>query len=223
MSTAVSSNSSAVVDSTEAISALAKEKIRMQAQRYQRGSLTVMKRKSQPDVWAFRYYAEEGGRTVYKRKIIGTLIEFPHRKDAEKALMKFRVDINEGAAFAPVTIEQLAAHYLSHEVPDKAFSTREGYENIINTRIVPVWGKHSLSSIKPIEVENWLKSLKRLDGKPASPNTKAKNPQHDVRNVFTRHSLRMGGAESHHRSAYLIEAAQRSGHPHVRGIPCLDP
>ena len=47
-------------------------------------------------VWAFRYYVEENGRSVYKRQIIGTVVEFPKRKDAEKALMKLRVDINGG-------------------------------------------------------------------------------------------------------------------------------
>jgi len=55
------------IDCRSAISARAKEKIRMQAQRYQRGSLTILKRKRQPDAWAFRYYTEEGGRNVYKR------------------------------------------------------------------------------------------------------------------------------------------------------------
>jgi hypothetical protein len=52
------------VDSSAAISAHAKEKIRMQAQRYQRGSLSLVKRKSQPDAWVFRYYAEEEDRRV---------------------------------------------------------------------------------------------------------------------------------------------------------------
>lgn len=72
------------VDSTTAISAHAKEKIRMQAQRYQRGSLGILKRKSQPDAWAFRYYTEEDGHRTYKRKIVGTVVEFPKRKDAER-------------------------------------------------------------------------------------------------------------------------------------------
>ena len=140
-----------VVDSSAAISVLAKEKIRMRAQRYQQGSLTIMKRKGQADVWSFRYYTEEDGRSVYKRKIIGTVVEFPQRKDAEKELMKLRVDINEGAAFAPMTVEELAIHFLNHEVPLKAYATREGYRTLINTHVVPSWGQAALSSIKPIE------------------------------------------------------------------------
>jgi integrase len=186
-------NSVSVVDSTQAISALAKERIRMQAQqRYQRGSLTIMKRKGQPDVWSFRYYTEVNGRNVYKRKIIGTVVEFPKRKDAEKALTGLRVDINEGAAFAPMTVEQLAAHYLGNEAPDKAFSTREGYKNIIKNQVIPKWGESSLSSIVPIDVENWLKALKRRDGKPTSPGSKSK-----IRNVMSAmfsHAIRYGWA-----------------------------
>src|SRR5580698_2139286 len=90
------------VDSTAAISAHAKENIRMQAQRYQRGSLSLLKRKSKPDTWVFRYYVEQGSRRVYKKQIVGTVIEFPKRKDAEKAVTQLRVNVNKGAAFAPI-------------------------------------------------------------------------------------------------------------------------
>jgi hypothetical protein len=128
------------VDFTTAISARAKENIRMQAQRYQRGSLSLLKRKSQPDACVFRYYAEEGDRRVYKKKIVGTVIEFPKRKDAEKAVAQLRVDVNDGAAFAPMNVEQLAAHYQRVELPQKAHSTAEGYKNYLTLHIVPKWG-----------------------------------------------------------------------------------
>jgi integrase len=192
MSSSCFTDSSSTVHSSQAISALAKEKIRMRTQRYQQGSLTIMKRKGQADVWSFRYYTEENGRSVYKRKIIGTTAEFPKRKDAEKALTHLRVNINAGAAFTPMTIEQLAVHYLGNEAPDKAFSTREGYKNIINTHVVPRWGNVTLSSIKPIEVENWLRGLKRRDGKPASPGTRSKI--RNVLSVMVSHAIRYGWA-----------------------------
>jgi hypothetical protein len=190
----------------------------MQAQRYQRGSLTIMKRKGQPDVWSFRYYTEENGRSVYKRKIIGTVVEFPQRKDAEKELMKLRVDINEGAAFAPMTVEQLGIHFLNNEVPLKAYATREGYKDIINTHVAPRWGEATLSSIKPIEVENWLRKLKRRDGKPASPGTRSK-----VRNVMSAmfsHAMRYGWAtEPHDLGARLVATAEGSGSSDHRRVP----
>jgi integrase len=168
------------VDSEEAISALAKENIRMQAQRYQRGSLSLLKRKSKPDSWVFRYYAQEGEHRVYKRKIVGTVIEFPKRKDAEKAIAQLRVDVNDGAAFAPMNVEQLVAHYQRVELPQHAYSTIEGYKNYLKLHIVPKWGQYSLSAIKSVEVESWLRNLKKVNGQPASPGTQTK-----IRNLFS--------------------------------------
>jgi integrase len=180
------------VDSSSAISVRAKEKIRMQAQRYQRGSLSILKRKSQPDAWVFRYYAEENGRRVYKKTIIGSVIEFPKRKDAEKQMTQLRVEINDGAAFAPITVEQLAIHFKNVEVPLKAHSTGESYKNFLDVHVVPRWGQNRLRSIEGIEVENWLRTLKRKDGEPASPATKAK-----IRNLMSAvfaHAIRYGWA-----------------------------
>ncbi len=152
----------------------------MQAQRYQRGSLSLVKRKSQPDTWVFRYYAEQGGRRIYKKKIIGTVIEFPKRKDAEKAVTQPRVNVNDGAAFAPMNLEQLVAHYRRVELPLKAHSTAEGYKNYLTLHIVPKWGNSSLSAIKSVEVESWLRSFKKLNGQPGSPGTKTK-----IRNLMS--------------------------------------
>jgi integrase len=166
----------------------------MQAQRYQRGSLTIMKRKSQPDAWVFRYYAEEGGRRTYKKKIVGTVLEFPKRKDAEKAVIQLRVDVNEGAAFAPMNLEQLAAHYQRVELPLKAYSTAEGYKSYLALHVVPKWGKHSLSAIKSVEVESWLRNFKKINGQPASPGTKTK-----IRNLMSAlfsHAIRYGWAST---------------------------
>jgi integrase len=152
----------------------------MQAQRYQRGSLSLSRRKSQPDTWVFRYYAQEGGHSVYKKKIVGTVTEFPKRKDAEKAVVQLRVNVNEGAAFAPMNMEQLAAHFEHVEIPLKAHSTAEGYKNYLKVHIIPKWGKHTLSAMKSVEIESWLRNLTRIDGKAASPGTKTK-----IRNLLS--------------------------------------
>lgn len=184
----------------------------MQAQRYQRGSLSILKRKCQPDAWAFRYYTEEAGRRVYKRKIIGTVIEFPKRKDAERQLAHLRADINEGTAFAPMNVEQLAAHFKHFEAPLKSFSTREGYKRMLDNRVVPTWGTSSLAAIRSIEVENWLRRLPRKDGKPASPATKSK-----IRNVMSAmfsHAIRYGWA-SHNPITAVRTSAKRLREPDI--------
>lgn len=152
----------------------------MQTQRYQRGSLSLIKRKSKPDTWVYRYYADKNGRRVYKKHIVGTVVEFPKRKDAEKAVTQLRVDVNDGAAFAPMNMEQLAAHYQRAELPSKAYSTQEGYKNYIEIHVLPKWGKHSLSAVKSVEVEAWLRCLKTARNKPASPGTRTK-----IRNLMS--------------------------------------
>ena len=167
------------VDSPQAISSLSKEKLHMKARRYQKGSLMLQKRKSQPDIWVFRYYADQNGHRAYKRKIVGTVLQFPKRKDAEKAIAQLRVNINDGAEFAPMNIEQLVAHYKNVELPRLAPSTQQVYSDNFKNHILPRWGECSLASIKPIEVENWLRELKGLRGKDASPSTKSK-----VRNLL---------------------------------------
>ncbi len=167
------------VHSPQAISALSKEKLRMKASRYQRGSLMLQKRKSLPDIWVYRFYVQEKGRRVYKRQVVGPVTDLPKRKDAEKAVTQLRIHINEGAEFAPMNIEQLVAHYERVELPRLAPSTQSVYSDNLHNHILPRWGEYSLASIKPIEVENWLRDLKGVKGKDASPSVKSK-----VRNLM---------------------------------------
>ena len=153
----------------------------MKAQQYQRGSLALRRRQRQPDLWEFRFYTEERGRTVYRRQPVGSVVDFPTRKDAEKAVAQLRVKINDGAAFAPITIEQLVDHYKLHELPENhSFSTMAGYTNILDTQVIPTWGACSLSEIKSMNVEKWLRGLKRKHGKPASPAYRSK-----IRNLMS--------------------------------------
>lgn len=82
-----------------------------------------------PDTWVFRYYVHENGRRVYKRKTIGSVLELSRRKDAEAAVAQLRITINEEAGVRSITVEELAAHFRSTEMPLKAYSTRVGYKN----------------------------------------------------------------------------------------------
>jgi integrase len=94
--------------------------------------------------------------------------------------MQLRVDVNDGAAFAPMNVEQLAAHFTLNEIPLKAHSTAEGYKSFLKLHVVPRWGKIALSAVKSVAVEEWLRDLETTNGKPASPATKTK-----VRNVMS--------------------------------------
>ena len=164
--------------------------IRKHGRRYQRGSLSILRHKNTPASWVFRYYANENGRRVYKRKTIGTLLELPRRKDAERAVSQFRIDINEEAGIRPVTLEELAVHFRSVELPLKAHSTRNGYLSILGSRVLPRWGQYCLLEIESMEVELWIRGLQTNDGQSASPATKTK-----IRNLMSAlfsHAMRYG-------------------------------
>ena len=100
----------------------------MKAQKYQRGSLALRRRKRQPDLWEFRYYVDEGGgRTVYRRETVGSVVDFPTRADAEKAVAQFRVKINDGANFAPLTLQQLVDHIVARSRLCRCSGFRAGH------------------------------------------------------------------------------------------------
>jgi hypothetical protein len=177
------------VHSSTAISALANEKIRMQAHRYQRGSLSLLKRKSQPDVWVFRYYSDEGGRRTYRKKIVGTVIDFPKRKDVEKAVSQLRIVVNEGAAFAPINLEQLVTHYQEVELPLKSHSTAEGYRHYLKIACCAGVGRKNALGDQSCRGGE-LASKPKEDQRPTcqSRNTD-QDSQSDVRVVLACHSL----------------------------------
>ena len=184
----------------------------MRAQRYQRGSLSILKRKSQPDAWVFRYYTRENGHRVYKRQYVGSVVQFPKRKDAERAIAQFRVEINEGGNYTPLNFEQVIAHYKKEELPHKAYSTRVGYTDALDRYILPEWGGCVLSSIKSIEVEKWLSGIRKRNGTPTSPSTKAK-----IRNVMSAvfsHAIRWGWAQTNPITA-VRTSAQRLREPDI--------
>jgi integrase len=125
-----------------------------------------------------------------KRKTIGTLTDLPRRKDAEKAVAQLRIEINQDAGLPPITVEELAVHFRSVELPLKAHSTRNGYESILNTCVLPRWSQYSLLTIESMEVELWIRNLKTKNGSAASPATKSK-----VRNLMSAlfsHAIRYG-------------------------------
>lgn len=62
--------------------------------RFQQGSLMRVKNKTTPDTWFFRYDEEQNGRRVHRNLKIGSVLEFPLRKDAEKAVLSQRANIN---------------------------------------------------------------------------------------------------------------------------------
>src|SRR5215470_1737513 len=129
--------------------------------RYQYGSLTRRRRTRREDVWQFRYYeTTPEGRRCRKSKIIGTLGQYPTRADALRTLERFRLRLNLRHRFGrPVTLDALADHYVERELPQLRYGTQQAHLSILNRWIRPRWGTCLLDEVRPMEVEQWLRSL----------------------------------------------------------------
>lgn len=135
----------------------------------------LVKNKRTDDSWLFRYYEDVDGKRVHRNLKVGTVREFPRRRDAEKALLSLRSIINSGVR-APQTVSELEAHYRKHELTTerKAFATVEAHVSYLDLHILPMWGSCKLSEVKTVAVEQWLDSL------PLAPATKTK-----IRNIMS--------------------------------------
>lgn len=133
------------------------------SRRYQQGCLYREKRNAGPDVWVFRWRDGQ----VNRKEKLGTVEQFPSKSAARMACEQFRANINRETR-SPRTFGELAAHYIKHELPTKTPYTAEVYAGYLKTQITPSWGEFSLSEVKAIKVEAWLKALT------LAPGTKAK-------------------------------------------------
>lgn len=131
-----------------------------ESNRFQNGSLTLVKNKRADDSWFFRYYEDVDGKRVHRNLRIGTVRELPRRRDAEKAVLSLRSTINSGVR-APETVRDLVAHYRKHELTmeRKAYATVEAHESYLTLHILPKWQDYRLSEVKTVAVEEWLDSL----------------------------------------------------------------
>jgi integrase len=94
-----------------------------------------------------------------------------------------------------VTFADLVHHYAEHELVEptesihpKAHTTIRAYERVLRNRLLPHWGYRVALSVEPLEVEEWLKALKRKEGL-ANPTL---DKMRRVMSLVYRHSQRYG-------------------------------
>jgi len=133
----------------------------------QNGCLMQVPRRRGPNVWEFRW-REPGsdGRRVHRRIVVGTVQQLRDETRAVRAILGLRREINSpNALLTPrlLTIAQLVEHYKQRELALdntwKTYSTKATYRGYLRKWIVPRWGTYTLASIRPIEVEHWLRNL----------------------------------------------------------------
>ena len=146
------------------------------ARRYQRGWLKKEKR-SQGETWVlfFRTVRNSDGKRVENKIPIGLVRHLPDANSAWAQVERLHVPINGLDVRRGLTFGDLAQHYTEHELVEcsesirpKAHTTIKGYERVLRNRLFPQWGNRIALGIEPLEVEQWLRALKK-EGDLANP------------------------------------------------------
>jgi hypothetical protein len=100
------------------------------------------------------------------------------------------VDSRRGVTFA-----DLAQHYAEHELAEhtesihpKAHTTIRAYERVLRNRLLPRWGNSIALGIEPLEVEQWLKDLKR-EKRLANPTVGSGNSEPLIPEILSRSAV----------------------------------
>jgi integrase len=166
------------------------------AQKHQRGWLKKEWR-AQGETWVlfFRTTRKCDGKRVENKIPIGLVQNFPDENSARAEVEKLHLHINKINSRLGITFGDLAQHYAEHELVDhtesihaKAHTTVLSYERIIRNRLLPKWGNRIAPSVEPLEVEQWLKDLKR-ERKFANPTLDKTRP---VMSLIYKHGQRYG-------------------------------
>jgi integrase len=117
-------------------------------------------------VYRWRELQPDGSR-VQKKKVVGTLKEYPKLADAKQAVSNIRAEINAPIRKAGrTTVLDAWGHFQAHELRDpdiaRAESTIDNYEDLFRAHIIPKWGSVALDDVKAVEVEKWLRTLTQV-------------------------------------------------------------
>ncbi len=146
------------------------------AQRHQHGWLKKEMR-AQGETWVlfFRTTRLSDGKRVENKVPIGLVRHLPEASSAWAEVERLHVPINRVDMRRGLTFGDLAQHYAEHELVEgsesirpKAHTTVKGYERVLRNRLLPRWGNRIALGIEPLEVEQWLRVLKK-EGDLANP------------------------------------------------------
>jgi integrase len=171
-------------------------------QRYQQGSLELLHRNTTPSVWSFRWYESDSqGHRRKRRYRIGSIEEYPNASRALEAVAGLRMMLNETLlriTRRPIAVTDLIEHYQQTELDlerreqddeeERSYATKTIYRTYLKRWIRPRWGSMFVRQIRTMEVERWLRTLVRSDGKRLAASSKAKI--RDVMHSVFEHAIR---------------------------------
>jgi integrase len=132
----------------------------------QRGWITKHDRKKKGSVWVYHWYVNkpETGRKAEHTCVVGPVASFPREQDAWLEIdgrhLKPQLDqiaIRTGC----LTFGDLAASYMENGMMKLALTTQYNVKHYINDFLLPRWGASQALDIQPLEIEQWLGSLRR--------------------------------------------------------------
>jgi integrase len=167
--------------------------------RYQNGSVRIEQRSDGP-TWVYRFQVTRSdGKRVEHKTALGLVKNIgSNEKDAllevDRQRLRENANQHQPSRGKPKTYGQLCQHYMENELQqdqsnatiEKAYTTAETYKRILNKRVIPRFGRKSPLAIEPLEVEKWLREVKRIE--------KLENPTLDkirrVMNLVYKHGQR---------------------------------
>ena len=131
----------------------------------QRGWITKQERKKGP-VWVYHWYVikPESGKRTEHNAVVGALATFPTEKEAWREIDRrhLKPQLDQGAIrTGRLTFGDLATSYLENGVTKLALTTQYNVKHYVNDFLLPRWGASAALDIQPLEIEQWLGSLKR--------------------------------------------------------------
>ncbi len=133
--------------------------------RYQYGSLKLKARMNGEKMWEFRFYEMDSqGKRQRRACTVGSLKEYQTESAARKSpnvqalLLRINAE-GQQSSITPTSFGAVIARYEKEEMPER-YSTRSAYQSSINNYIRPRWAGTPISGVKPMVVEDWLKTLK---------------------------------------------------------------
>jgi integrase len=164
--------------------------------------MALVERKSGQQVWVFRWF-ESGtdGQPRRCKKVLGSIQRLRKESDAWDEVERLGLGLTFDQ-FGPKNMRELIAHYRKTELPEEddpeglSFSTKDNNRCYLRKWIEPRWAECSLSDVKAVDVEAWLKKLKRtvflkknpVGEKPLAPGTRKKI--RDLMHVLFEHAIR---------------------------------
>ena len=133
----------------------------------QQGSIIQTVRKQGPNVWSFRWSEKNrNGRRVYRKRVIGTIEQYPDANAASAAAGALMAQINAYSNHDDadrIIVTEICEHFEQRGLRSadsfRSFATVKTYRGYIRKWVKPRWGAFHLDEIKAVEVEGRLRRL----------------------------------------------------------------